>query len=82
MVDQHRWHAFSGLDMALFVDAGKVIPRKADIDFGNLKYSGGIGFRARIQGNVFMRIDFAGGPEGFRWMWTFSDIYKHRWYSK
>ena len=28
----------------------------------------------------FMRIDFAAGRrEGFRWMWTFSDIFKTRW---
>ena len=79
---EHRWHAFSGLDMALFVDAGKVIPQKADINFGKLRYSGGIGLRFRIGGSVFMRIDFAAGPEGFRAMWTFSDIFKQRWYAR
>ena len=26
-----------------------------------------------------MRIDFAAGREGFRWMWTFSDIFKTKW---
>jgi outer membrane protein assembly factor BamA len=76
---EHRWYAFSGLDMAIFADAGKVVPRKADIDFTDLKYSGGIGFRARLQNSVVMRIDFAYGNEGFRFMWTFSDIYKLRY---
>jgi hypothetical protein len=28
---------------------------------------------------VIMRIDMAYGDEGFRFMWTFSDIYKLRW---
>ena len=26
---EHRWYAFSGLEMALFVDAGKTVPKKA-----------------------------------------------------
>jgi outer membrane protein assembly factor BamA len=76
---EHRWHAFAGLDMALFADAGKVTPDKADLNFSDLDWSGGIGFRFRILGGVVSRIDFAGGREGFRWMWTFSDIYKARY---
>ena len=31
------WHAFSGLDMAIFADAGKVALRKADLDFTRLE---------------------------------------------
>ena len=42
---EHRWHAFSMLDMALFADAGKVVPLKRDVDVSRLHYSGGIGFR-------------------------------------
>jgi outer membrane protein assembly factor BamA len=76
---EHRWYAFSGLDMALFFDAGKVVPQKKSIDFHDLRYSGGIGFRARLMNAVIMRIDMAYGDEGFRFMWTFSDIYKLRW---
>ncbi len=26
-----------------------------------------------------MRIDFAAGRGGFRWMWTFSDIFETKW---
>jgi hypothetical protein len=76
---EHRWHGFSGLDMALFADAGKVVSDRADIDFSALLYSGGIGFRFRMFDAVVSRIDFAYGREGFRWMWTFSDIYKVRY---
>jgi len=72
---EHRWHSFSGLDVALFVDAGKVAARKADLDLSDLAYSGGIGFRFKIKGTVVSRIDFAAGREGFRAMWTFNDIF-------
>jgi outer membrane protein assembly factor BamA len=75
---EHRWHAFSGLDMALFVDAGKVASRKADVDLTDLEVSYGFGFRFKLKEAYFMRIDFAGGREGFRFMWTFSDIFKLR----
>lgn len=76
---EYRWHVFTGLDMALFGDAGKVAHERADINFSDLKYSGGIGFRFRLAGAVVSRIDFAYGREGFRWMWTFSDIYRVRY---
>jgi outer membrane protein assembly factor BamA len=73
---EHRWYVFRGLDMAVFADAGKVIPRKAAIDFSNLEVSWGLGFRTRVRDAVIMRTDFAVGRDGFRWMWTFSDIFK------
>ena len=64
--------------MAIFVDGGKVGPDVADIDFSDIKWSAGMGFRFKIQDAYFMWIDFAGGREGFRFMWTFSDIFKGR----
>ncbi len=79
---EHRWYAFEGLDMALFADAGKTVTNRRDVDFGNLDVSVGIGFRWKLQGTVFMRIDFARSREGFRWMWTFSDIYRFRWMNR
>ncbi len=75
---EHRWHAFSGLDMAIFADAGKVASRKADLDFTGLEVSYGFGFRFKMNQAYIMRIDFAGGREGFRFMWTFSDVFKLR----
>ena len=71
---EHRWHAFSFLDMALFADAGKVVPLKRDVDVSHLHYSGGIGFRVRMRSAIISRIDFAASSEGFRMIWTFSDI--------
>jgi hypothetical protein len=63
------------LDMALFVDAAKVVPLKRDVaDFNGLHYSGGIGFRVRMRSAIVSRIDFAASSEGVRMSWTFSDI--------
>ena len=66
--------------MAAFLDAGKVVPLKRDaVDVNRLNYSGGIGFRVRARSAVVSRIDFAVSREGFRMIWTFSDIFKSRW---
>ncbi len=73
---EHRWYVFSGLDMAVFADAGKVRKQKAALNLADLRYSGGIGFRVKFRDSTIMRIDFARGREGFRAMWTFSDIFK------
>ena len=73
---EHRWYAFTGLNVAVFADAGTVSNRKADVDFSDMRYSGGIGLRFRLQNSVIMRIDFAFGNEGARFMWTFADIFK------
>ena len=72
---EHRWHAFSMLDMALFADAGKVVPLKRDIDVSHLHYGGGIGFRWRLRSAIVSRIDFAVSSDGFQWIWTFNDIF-------
>jgi outer membrane protein assembly factor BamA len=72
---EHRWYVFRGLDMAIFADAGKVIPRKT-LDLTDLQASWGFGFRTRLRDAVIMRTDFAFGRDGFRAMWTFSDIFK------
>jgi outer membrane protein assembly factor BamA len=73
---EHRWYVFRGLDVAIFADTGKVIPRKAALDFSDLEFSWGLGFRTRLRDAVIMRNDFAVGRDGFRAMWTFSDVFK------
>jgi hypothetical protein len=72
---EHRWHAFSLLDMALFADAGKVVPLKRELTPERLHYSGGLGFRFRVRSAIVTRIDFAASSEGFRMIWTFDDIF-------
>jgi outer membrane protein assembly factor BamA len=76
---EHRWHVSSNLEMAAFLDAGKVVPLKRDVDPTRLHYSGGVGFRVRVRSAIVSRTDFAISGEGFRIVWTFSDIYKSRW---
>jgi surface antigen Omp85-like protein len=76
---EHRWHASSNLEMSAFLDAGKVVPLKKDVDPTHMNYSGGIGFRVRVRSAIVSRTDFAVSREGFRLVWTFSDIYKTRW---
>jgi hypothetical protein len=72
---EHRWHVFSVLDMAVFADAARVAARREDLNLNGLHYSGGLGFRVRLQHAVITRIDLARSSEGFRVMWTFSDIF-------
>ncbi|HEY6615274.1 MAG TPA: BamA/TamA family outer membrane protein [Vicinamibacterales bacterium] len=76
---EHRWHASSNLEMSAFLDAGKVVPLKRNVDPTSMNYSGGIGFRFRVRSAVVSRTDFAVSREGFRIVWTFSDIFKTRW---
>ena len=76
---EHRWHASSNLEMSAFLDAGKVVPLKRDVDVSRMNYSGGIGFRVRVRSAIVSRTDFAVSREGFRIVWTFSDIFKTRW---
>jgi outer membrane protein assembly factor BamA len=71
---EHRWYAFTGLEMALFADAGKTVPQKGQVSLSNLKYSGGIGFRGRVQDAIVLRFDVARSEEGWRWIWSLSDI--------
>jgi len=72
---EHRWHSFAGMDVALFVDAGKVSNNARLLYTEDLRVDGGIGFRFKLAEVVVMRIDQAYGNEGYRFMWTFSNIF-------
>ncbi len=56
---EYRWYAAWFLDMALFVDGGKVAPRRAALDFSDWEYSGGIGFRIHTKQSFVYRLDIA-----------------------
>jgi outer membrane protein assembly factor BamA len=73
---EYRWEAFSGLDMALFFDAGEVREDWQDIDLQDLKTSYGVGFRFNTYQNVFLRFDVAaGGREGTRMFLKFGPAF-------
>jgi outer membrane protein assembly factor BamA len=56
---EYRWEAFSGLDMALFTDFGKVASRTEDLNLRSLERAYGIGFRFNTYQSVFLRVDVA-----------------------
>jgi len=72
---EHRWHVFSGMHAAAFFEAGKVAPKASQMNFHEVEYSGGIGFRFTIRDTVVMRLDNAVSREGYRFMWTFSNMW-------
>ena len=55
-----------GLDMAIFVDAGKVAPVRSDLNFDGLKTDYGIGLRFHSPTLTVLRFDLARGDEGIR----------------
>ena len=63
---EYRWEAISGLDLALFVDAGDVGPTWRSLVGADLRTSWGGGFRFSTNRRVFLRVDIAGGREGWR----------------
>jgi len=72
---EYRWEAFSGLDLALFGDAGDVYHKASDIQLDKLKTSYGFGFRFNTERSVFLRIDFGFSPEGMRTFVKFNHVF-------
>jgi len=73
---EYRWEAFSGLDMALFLDAGEVSPNWETIDLREARTSYGIGFRFNTFKSVFLRFDIGtGGGEGTRLFFKFGPAF-------
>ena len=60
---EYRWEIWSGLDGALFYDAGKVADRRADLNFKDLEPDYGFGFRFNTDNGVMFRVDAAFGSK-------------------
>jgi outer membrane protein assembly factor BamA len=75
---EYRWEAFSGLDMAIFFDAGKVFSRRGELNFSNMEGCGGFGFRFNVRNRTFIRMDFGWSHEGFQFWFKFNDIFRPR----
>jgi len=58
---EYRWEIWSGLDAALFYDAGKVALRRSDLNLKRLEDDYGFGFRFNTANGVVMRVDAAFG---------------------
>jgi hypothetical protein len=58
---EYRWEIWSAFEAALFVDAGKVAMRRADLNFKDLERDYGFGFRFNTDNGVVFRVDAAFG---------------------
>lgn len=72
---EYRWEVFSGLDMALFADAGRVFHDWHQINVRELETDYGFGFRFNVRNNVFMRIDTGFSREGFQLWLKFNNVF-------
>lgn len=63
---EYRWEIWSGVDGALFYDAGKVTDRRGDLDFSDLESDYGIGFRFNTNEGIVLRVDAAFGSRDGR----------------
>jgi hypothetical protein len=62
---EYRWEAWWLLDMAVFVDGGKVAARRSDIDLSGWDGSYGLGLRLHSKKAFTFRLDLAFSREGF-----------------
>lgn len=75
---EYRWEIFSGLDGAIFADAGKVFPRRGMLNFRNLESSVGMGLRFNARNATVVRLDVGFSQEGFQVWFKFNDIFLPR----
>lgn len=68
---ESRWGLWRHLDAAVFLDAGNVFPRLADLNFD--KTSVGVGLRMHTERATFARMDIAHGAEGWRFVFRTND---------
>ena len=66
---EYRFEIWSGLDGALFYDAGKVALRRSQLDFKNLESDYGFGFRFNTDRGIVARIDAAFGSRDGKHLW-------------
>lgn len=70
---EYRWTPSRFLDMALFYDAGKVTPRRSDLDFSGLSGAYGIGMRVVSLSGTALRVEMARSAErALSLIWTSS----------
>ncbi|MEZ5351223.1 MAG: BamA/TamA family outer membrane protein [Bryobacteraceae bacterium] len=75
---EYRWEVFSGLDMALFADAGQVTAERWTFDAKNLETAVGFGFRFNVRNAPFLRLDVGFSHEGFQIFLKFNGPFAQR----
>jgi surface antigen Omp85-like protein len=73
---EYRWYVQEYLEMAIFYDAGKVVPRRGDLDFSGLKSDVGIGLRFHSPRATALRFELARSNEGLRFIFGFGPAIK------
>jgi hypothetical protein len=66
---EYRFEIWSGLDGALFYDAGKVALRRSELDFKHLESDYGFGFRFNTDSGIVARVDAAFGSRDGKHLW-------------
>ena len=66
---EYRFEIWSGLDGALFYDAGKVAMRRANLNLSNLETDYGLGFRFNTDNGTILRVDAAFGSRDGNHLW-------------
>lgn len=66
---EYRFEIWSGLDGALFYDAGKVTLSRSNLNFRNLESDYGIGFRFNTDKGIILRVDGAFGSRDGKHLW-------------
>jgi outer membrane protein assembly factor BamA len=72
---EYRWEAFSGLDLALFADAGQVAPKVSEFKMRDMHTAGGFGFRFNTAKKVFYRVDVGFSREGTTVYMRFGNVF-------
>jgi Omp85 superfamily domain len=76
MQAEYRIEIWSGLDLALFYDTGKVAVRRGDLDLSDLEDDYGFGFRFNTNNGVVMRVDAGfGSRDGKHLYITFGGVF-------
>lgn len=75
---EYRWEVFSGLDMALFADAGQVQSKHWRLKLNNMESAVGFGFRFNAKNSPFLRLDVGFSHEGFQVWVRFREIWQQR----
>jgi hypothetical protein len=73
---EYRFEVWSGLDAALFYDAGKVTLRRSELNFKDLERAYGFGFRFNTDNGTILRIDAGfGSADGKHLYIVFGDVF-------
>ena len=72
---EYRAEIWVAMDLALFVDAGKVFFDRNDFNLDDLATDFGVGLRLKTTLSTFLRADFAFGGEGFHTAITFDNVF-------